>query len=137
MILKTFDGSKLYQYYEDYVKNQTHYVLLDKDAFMSQIVHDKMVFVSYDQEINGFISACLDNDKVYISLLFGQKDIQEALYKTMEEALLTLNIKTVWIHFFNPVKLPWYPLEDVVHPAIQGVVYQSDLYKLAINKSSK
>jgi len=130
MILKTFDGSKLYQYYEDYVKNQTHYVLLDKDAFMSQIVHDKMVFVSYDQEINGFISACLDNDKAYISLLFGQKDIQEALYKTMEEALLTLNIKTVWIHFFNPVKLPWYPLEDVVHPAIQGVVYQSDLYKV-------
>jgi ribosomal protein S18 acetylase RimI-like enzyme len=130
MILKTFDGTKLYQYYENYVKRQTHYVLLDKDAFMSQIVHDKIVFVSYGQEINGFISACLDKDKAYISLLFGQKDVQEALYKTMEETLLSLDVKTVWIHFFNPVKLPWYPLKDVVHPAIQGVVYQSDLYKV-------
>jgi len=39
-------------------------------------------------------------------------------------------IQEIWIHFFNPVQLSWYPLPKVVHPGVQGVDRDSFLYPM-------
>ena len=130
MIKRTFVTHELYKYYQNYASYHTHFVLMDKEAFSKKLIQNKLVFVSYDGEINGFISASVDHKKAYINLVFGEKDIQKTLIIRLEKTLITMDIKEIWIHFFNPTKLAWYPLRDVVHPGIQGVVRDSDLHHL-------
>jgi ribosomal protein S18 acetylase RimI-like enzyme len=90
---------------------------------------NKIWFLSIENNIiNGFISAVGEGKKAYITLCFGEIDVISELIKALEEEVKNKSFNEIWIHFFNPVQLPWYPLENVIHPGIQGVDTDSTLY---------
>lgn len=130
MIKSSFDSLKLYQYYQSYHHKLIDYVLLGFDDFNEKIIHNKLVFVSDDQGINGFISGVYLEDKFYVSLVCGEHLIQEQLIMALEDHLILKNIKSIWIHFFNPVNLAWYPKKNVTHPGVQGLVYNGQLHQI-------
>lgn len=134
MIEKNYHLADLYQFYQSYTLKHTHHVCMDKDAFASQIIHHKDIWVSYDgpETINGFISICKVDDMAYITLLYGSKPIKSDLLDHMEADLCKQGVKDIRWHFFNPVKIPFYPLKDVIHPAVQGVLKDSEDHGLLI-----
>lgn len=129
MITSNYDFEELYEYYNDYLQLKTKLVLLDKENFFTKLIEDKIVLISQDNLINGFLSAVVNGDRAYVTLVFGDVIIQEALLKTLEEELVSKGVFEIWFHFFNPVKLAWYPKVNIVHPGIQGVVLDSVLYQ--------
>ncbi len=130
MIGSKYDLTELYEYYQDYLQMKTKLVLLDKEDFLKKIIEEKIVFVSKDMCINGFLSANLVGDRAYVTLVFGNEDVQEELIKTLEETVVSIGIFEIWFHFFNPTNLAWYPKPNIIHPGIQGVILDSILYQI-------
>lgn len=130
MIKTNYSNTELYSFYKDYTIQKTHLVLLDDKEFNDKLIEGKIVFVSHNDKLDGFISCNIVGKKAYISLVYGEETIILELLKTLEKFLSGSGVFEILIHFFNPVKLAWNPKPNVVHPAIQGVVLNSKLYKI-------
>lgn len=130
MITTDYSANDLYLYYQDYLKRKTNLVLLNESDFLTSLIYEKVVIVSQNESIDGFLSCCIVEDIAYISLVFGEELIKRKLIASLEVELLKRDVKEIWIHFFNPIKLAWYPKKDVIHPGVQGVVLDSELYNI-------
>jgi ribosomal protein S18 acetylase RimI-like enzyme len=133
MITNQYDKYLLYKYYATYVKENTNYLPLNEDSFNHKVLENKTVLVSKNNEINGFISCCIQDTDAYITLHFGDRDTKIRLLQWMEDVLATSHIFKIWIHFFNPVRIPFYPIQDIIHPGVQGVEYHSKEYTMYKN----
>ncbi|MDA3931349.1 MAG: GNAT family N-acetyltransferase [Tenericutes bacterium] len=130
MITTDYDLSELYTFYKHYTTHKTKLVLLDDEEFYQKLIEEKIVFSSNNDHLDGFLTCCIEGKKAYISLICGEEKIVLDLLNSFEEYLVESKIFEIWIHFFNPVKLAWYPKANVVHPGIQGVVLNSELYNI-------
>lgn len=130
MITAHYDKNLLYQYYSDYVTKNTNLQLLSREVFTQKILENTETLVSFDGNINGFISCSFVDMKGYITLHFGELNTKVELLEQMEKHLLGLNVDELWFHFFNPVRIPFYPLKNIAHPGVQGVDYNSQDYKM-------
>ncbi|MBU1020841.1 MAG: GNAT family N-acetyltransferase [Firmicutes bacterium] len=120
---------ELYNFYCQYTKNSTIYVVLSEQVFMEKLVTNKLVSICIENnQITGFASGVIDGTKGYISIVYGEHKID--LINDLEMQFKTHDITEVLIHFFNPVSLPWYPLKDIVHPCYQGVILDSEMHDM-------
>lgn len=127
--------NSLYEYYQTYTVGNTDYRLLSNHDFKSKIFDNSLLFGSYiDNELNGMISLSKENDKTYVTLLYGEESAQIELLRYIEEEAENHSITELWFHFFNPVTLQWYPLPQVTHPGKPGVDISSKLYEVLIKE---
>lgn len=125
-IMNEFELSRVYEYYKTITLKDGLLVLMDEDAFSGLVKSSEIITSWNDDIVDGLIIYSLVNDSAYLTLLYGSDETKEDLLSQVEEQLKEKNISVFWIHFFNPIKLQWYPLKDIVHPTLQGVVLNSD-----------
>lgn len=118
---------ELYQYYVKYTKSSTRYVVLSNDVFIEKLIDHKHVYVAKTTTIIGFISGIIVEDSLYITLCYGDAFVSEALITRLEIYAKEVGVPYSSVHFFNPVSLPWYPMENVQHPCFQGVLLDTEL----------
>lgn len=119
----------VYEYYKVYTNKNTKYVLLSFREFMDKLIINRVVYYELNNnEIIGFISGVILDKKAFITIIYSNLD-NELLVKAIEEKFKENGVSKVLLHFFNPVLLPWYPLEGVVHPGYQGVILNSKVHK--------
>jgi ribosomal protein S18 acetylase RimI-like enzyme len=124
---KIIDFDSLYTYYKEKTTQENTYVLLDLSRFKDIVNRGFLALDERESSIYGFILGHFRNDKSYISLLYGNSyDSKDSLIQFYDQSMIDLKIKETYLHFFNPVSLPWYPIEDIVHPCFQGVIVGSE-----------
>ena len=134
MIIKmTSFQEGVYQYYLEYTKNKTNYVPLEQKRFERIFIEECITFFLEEQnQILGLIALKQVEQIGYITILFGEEDKETKLLNHLEDESTQLGIKELWIHFLNPMLLPWYPIEDMMHPGKPGIDVdwkEFDLYK--------
>lgn len=122
MIKEDFrDIDRLYQYYTKSIKDYDD-VCLEKMQFMEKLINSRFYLVAIEKaEISGFLSIAFKAKDAYISLLLGSENDQLELLDKAQKKLKEKGVKRLWVHFFNPVTLPWRVSEGVYHPGKPGV----------------
>jgi GNAT superfamily N-acetyltransferase len=123
----------IYNYYQKCVGENPIFVLLEKDIF-NQMIRQSQSFISIDQnQIDGFMMTHQKQDEIYITMFFGENIIQLSLMNVLVNHLKNTGCKTIWVHFFNPISLSWYPKEGIVHPCYQGEVLGSKMHQFYLD----
>jgi ribosomal protein S18 acetylase RimI-like enzyme len=127
------DQKSLYLCYLRYVEEDCVFVPLEQNDFFD-ILNLSMTFLSINQQkINGFIMSHHKNNDAYITMLYGNEKVKLDLLNSLVAHLRTMNINTIWVHFFNPVSLSWYPIKGIIHPCYQGEIKDSPMHLLYTN----
>ena len=107
-----------YQRYLVYQAKHPHTQTLDREAF-NDIWHQSLVV---EDESHDFIMASILNQKVYVTFIVSDdKTITQSMLKRLEEVSIMNGWSQTWIHFQNPVKTSWYPIEHIHHPTRPGI----------------
>jgi hypothetical protein len=123
----------LYRYYCEYTLEYTDFIVFDREEFVNEILNDKLCFYAYEDDLLvGFISMSLVEKTCFVSLLYGSDQTKIGLLKHAEEELRKNDIKELWFHFFNPVKIAWVLEPGITHPGIQGVELDSPTHKMLL-----
>jgi ribosomal protein S18 acetylase RimI-like enzyme len=123
----------LYKYYQKCVDENPIFVMLEKDIF-NQMMQQSLSFLSVDQDqVDGFLMTHQKQNETYITMFFGDNIIQSNLMNALVDHLKNTGCKTIWVHFFNPISLSWYPKEGIIHPCYQGEVMGSKMHKSYLN----
>jgi ribosomal protein S18 acetylase RimI-like enzyme len=130
-ILDPMNLDLIYAYYMKKTLSKMTFVLLSQPEFKA-IVNQGLIAVDQEKHrINGFILSHIKDGKSYITMLYGESiEVKQALLKFYDSMMIKESIKESWIHFFNPISLAWYPLQDIVHPCYQGVPLSGSDYDL-------
>jgi len=124
---------KIYDYYLKYTRENTNYCLLEYDEFIKKIIKGRQYLVStINDDINGFLSSVIENEKAYITLVYGSDQVKEKLLTLFEDKAKLSSVKELWFHFFNPVQLEFNPLPLIRHPNAQGVNLNSSLHQVLL-----
>ncbi len=130
MTLSRVLENKEYEFYKTYTQKNTNHAVLTENEFYQKIIKDKIVITSSKERITGLLSAVIEENKAYITLNYGDVSTQKSQLSKLEKILKENKIDEIWVHFFNPVKIPFYPLKGIIHPGIQGVINDSDTHKM-------
>ena len=136
-IMNAFELSRVYEYYKMVTLQNNLLVLMSFNDFC-QMTEDNEIIVSWEGDIvNGFILFGIVEKKAYLTLLYGTDSVKTDLLTKAESYLKDLEVTVFWVHFFNPTKLEWYPLDGVIHPTLQGVVLNSVDHEFLSKKGFK
>lgn len=136
-IPEMIDFDALYAFYKEKTIQEETFVLLKPSTFKDIVERGFLAIKERKSSISGFVLSHFKDNQSYITMLYGSSiDDKHALIQFYDQKMMEFNIHESFIHFFNPVSLPWYPMKDIVHPCFQGVligsendeIYQSNKY---------
>ncbi len=117
---------KIYELYKQITLDNKLLVLLSEKEFYDLQIKSEVIYMFDGEEALGFVFFNIVEDKSYITFLYGKDDIKVKLLQNTEKILKEKNITSLWVSFFNPTALSWYPKPGIIHPTIQGVVLDSE-----------
>jgi len=109
----------LYSRYIEYQAKRPYLVRMDQDSFDAFIQQGKVLM---DDAYNALIYAVKDQKCYLTQIMSSNLSTIEELLKSLENKMRKQGINSVWIHFSNPMKIPWYPLLDKTHPNLPGIL---------------
>jgi ribosomal protein S18 acetylase RimI-like enzyme len=113
----------IYEYYKAETLKQGLFVLLDIESFQSLLNRTHVYVESSNNKIKGLLIISCHDEKYFVTLHYGD-DISK--HKLLLKHIKDHPDHDLWIHFFNPDCLFWYPKTNIIHPCMQGVIEHSN-----------
>ena len=112
---------KAYEFYRKSIQNDGFYVCLSYDMFFSLVIKHHLSLNQTAGIIDGLLLYSIVDDRCFIAYLLGHIDVQKNLLLSLDNTLVKTEIRTIWWSFYNPIKIPFYVINDHKHMNAQGV----------------
>jgi len=109
----------LYSRYIEYQAIRPYLVRMDQDSFNAFIQQGEVLM---DDTSDAVIYSVKDQKCYLTQIISSNPSTIEKLLKSLENLMRKQGVNSLWIHFSNPMKTPWYPLLDKTHPNLPGIL---------------